>query len=163
VKKKEAEKAEREFFQLLREHTEIRPGDVWKEVCPLHVAAIDACHSPCHARQSERLVRKTRATMQSVRRLYERNYSRHTSKLSKARLLATVLLRQTSSKILPRESLKSMVVMILAENSVPSAQNVDSVSERRRCAVTVRVSNGSSGGRVGPSGVRKASVSSCAC
>ena len=33
VKKKQAEKAEREFFQLLQEHIEIKSGDVWKEVC----------------------------------------------------------------------------------------------------------------------------------
>ena len=31
VKKKVAEKAEREFFQLLREHRDIKPGDVWRE------------------------------------------------------------------------------------------------------------------------------------
>lgn len=33
VKKRQAEKAEREFFQLLREHKAIKPGDIWKEVC----------------------------------------------------------------------------------------------------------------------------------
>ncbi|KIJ53807.1 hypothetical protein M422DRAFT_25572 [Sphaerobolus stellatus SS14] len=32
IKKKAAEKAEREFFLLLKEHKEIKPGDVWKEV-----------------------------------------------------------------------------------------------------------------------------------
>ncbi|KAF8586990.1 hypothetical protein K439DRAFT_1408071 [Ramaria rubella] len=31
TKKTQAEKAEREFFQLLREHKEIKPGDVWKD------------------------------------------------------------------------------------------------------------------------------------
>lgn len=32
VKKKQAEKAERDFFQLLKEYKEIRPGDEWKDV-----------------------------------------------------------------------------------------------------------------------------------
>lgn len=52
MKKKQAEKAEPEFFQLLREHKEIQPGDVWKEVgVPLQIANILAnIDGSCHAR-----------------------------------------------------------------------------------------------------------------
>lgn len=57
VKKKQAEKAEREFFQLLREHKQIKPGDVWKEVCA-HLGACNPCNICMVSHSSPQVKRK---------------------------------------------------------------------------------------------------------